>query len=96
MANANKISYGKAGKALTKTFVESSSNISESEAEHLIAKSEQKIKAIKEEQVADEKLLAARQIVKDLNAAYKSALSYEQAKISFLVSKIEEIQSENN
>lgn len=93
MANTNKISYGKANQALSKTFIESNSNISEDEAEHLIVKSEQKLKAIKEEQSADEKLSAARQIVKDLNAGYKSAIAYEQAKISFLLGKIEEIQS---
>jgi hypothetical protein len=90
--NKSKVSYGKATQVLSKTFVEQNSDISEDEAEHLIVKCEQKIKAVKEEQAADEKLTAARQIIKDLNSGYKSVLQYEAAKIQFLLGKIEEIQ----
>lgn len=88
-----KINYGKANSILSKAFVENHANISEDEAEHLIAKAEQKIKAIKEEQANDEKLLAAKQIVKDLNSGYSSVLKMERAKIDFLLGKIEEIDS---
>ena len=51
-----------------------------------------KIKEIEEERAADEKLSAAKQIVKDMNSAYTSAIKYEKAKISFLLEKTQEIQ----
>lgn len=88
-----KINYGKADSILSKAFVENHVNISQDEAEHLIAKSEQKIKSIKEEQANDEKLMAAKQIVKDLNSGYSSVVKMERAKIDYLLSKIEEIDS---
>jgi glucose-6-phosphate-specific signal transduction histidine kinase len=80
-------------KVLSKSFVDNHENVNEDVAADLIVKAEQKIKAIKEERVADERLAQAKQIVKDLNSAYTSALKYEQAKIDFLLEKIEEIQS---
>jgi hypothetical protein len=89
----NKIDYGKANSTLSKAFVENHANISEDEAEHLIAKAEQKIKALKEEQALDEKLTAAKQIIKDLNSGYSSVIKVERAKIDFLLSKINEIES---
>ncbi len=80
-------------KVLSKSFVENHENVTEDTAGELIVKAEQKIKSIEEEKAADEKLAAARQIVKDLNSAYTSAVKYERAKIQFLLDKIEEIQS---
>ena len=80
-------------KVLSKSFVDNHENINEDTASQLIVSSEQKIRQIKEERVADEKLAAARQIVKDLNSAYSAAIKYEQAKIDFLVEKINEIQN---
>ena len=62
-------------------------------AADLIVRAEMKVKEIKEERTADGKLEQAKQIVKDLNGAYTSAIKYEQAKISFLLEKIIEIQS---
>ena len=41
---------------------------------------------------ADENLQAAVQVKKDLEGGYKSAIKYEQAKIQYLLAKIEEIQ----
>ena len=92
MASNGKINRGKAQGILSKTFVENHANISEDEAEHLIARAEQKIKALKEERQNDEKLAAAQQIAKDLNSSYTSAVKYERARIDYLLSKIEEIQ----
>lgn len=92
MAN-NKINYGKASSILSKAFVENHNSISEDEAEHLIAKAEQKIKGLKEEQAGDEKLMAAKQIVKDLNGGYSSVIKVERAKIDFLLGKIQDIES---
>lgn len=80
-------------KVLSKSFVDNHENVNEDVAADLIVKAEQKMRAIKEEKAADEKLAQAKQIVKDLNSAYTSALKYEQAKIDFLVEKIQEIQS---
>lgn len=80
-------------KVLSQSFVENNANISEDQAGELIVKAEQKIKLLEEERANDEKLAAAKQIAKDLNAGYTSAIKYEKAKISFLLEKIEEIQS---
>jgi len=81
-----------AKKALNKSFVDNHENIDEDKAGQLIVLAEQKIKEVQEEKDADEKLTAAKQIVKDINSAYTSAIKYERAKISFLLEKIAEIQ----
>ena len=80
-------------KVLSKSFVDNHENVTEDVAADLIVRAEMKIKEIKEERAADGKLEQAKQIAKDLNGAYNSAIKYEQAKISFLLEKIEEIQS---
>ena len=80
-------------KVLSKSFVDNHENVNEDVASELIVKATQKIREIKEERAADEKLAQAKQIVKDLNSAYTSAIKYEQAKIDFLLEKIAEIQS---
>jgi hypothetical protein len=80
-------------KVLSKSFVENHENVNEDVASELIIRAEQKIREIKEERAADEKLAQAKQIVKDLNSAYTRAIKYEQAKIDFLLEKITEIQS---
>jgi hypothetical protein len=80
-------------KTLSQSFVDNHETVSEDVAADLVVKSTQKIKNIKEERAADEKLMAAKQIAKDLNSAYTSAIKYEEAKIQFLLEKIEEIQS---
>lgn len=80
-------------KALTQSFVDNHENVDLDTASTLIVSAEQKIKGIEEERAADEKLAAAKQITKDLNSAYTSAIKYEKAKIQFLLEKIEEIES---
>jgi len=80
-------------KVLSKSFVDNHENVTEDVAGELIVRAEQKIREIREERNADEKLKAAKDITKDLNSAYTSAIRYEQAKIEFLLEKIEEIQS---
>jgi len=80
-------------KVLSKSFVDNHEDVSEDVAADLIVAAEQKIREIKEEKKADEKLTAAQQIAKDLNSAYNSAIKYERAKIDFLVEKIEEIKA---
>jgi hypothetical protein len=92
MAN-NKVDIGRAKNVLSKAFVENNAHVTPEEAEHLIAKSEMKIKLLREEKLNDDKLNAAKQIVKDLNEGYNSAIKYEKAKIDFLLGKIEEIDS---
>ena len=79
-------------KGLDKSFVDNNEDISEDVAGELIVKSTQKIREMEQERDADEKLAAAKQIVKDLNSAYTSAIKYEKAKINFLLEKIAEIQ----
>ena len=79
-------------KVLSKSFVDNHEDINEDAASQLIIQAEQKIREIEEERSADERLTAAKQIVKDINSAYSSALKYERAKISYLLEKITEIQ----
>ena len=81
-----------AKKVLSKSFVDNHEAVDEDTASTLIVQAEQKIKEIEEEKAADEKLTAAKQIVKDINSAYSSAVKYERAKIQFLLEKINEIQ----
>ena len=80
---------------LSQSFVDNAEGLNEDEATALLVEAEQKIRALKEERNADEKLTAAKNIVKDLGAGYASALSYEKSKISFLLDKIQEIQDGN-
>jgi len=80
-------------KVLSKSFVDNHENVNQDVASDLIVKATQKIREIKEERAADGKLEQARQIVKDLNSAYTAAIKYEQAKIDFLLEKIQEIES---
>lgn len=87
------VNQGKAKKVLSKSFVENHEQVSEDQAADLIVQSELQIRSLEEERSNDDKLNAARQIVKDLGAGYSSAIKYEKAKISFLLEKIEEIQA---
>lgn len=80
-------------KALNKSFIDNNENVNEDFAGEQIVKANQKIKEIEAERDADEKLAAGKQIVKDINSAYTSAIKYERAKINFFLEKIEEIQS---
>lgn len=80
-------------KALSKSFVDNNENVNEDFAGEQIVKANQKIKEIEAERDADEKLQAGKQIVKDINSAYTSAIKYERAKINFFLEKIEEITS---
>lgn len=79
-------------KKLNKSFVDNHENINEDAANDLIVASTKKIKEIEEERGADDKLAAAKQIVKDINSAYTAAIKYEKAKINFCLEKIQEIQ----
>lgn len=83
---------GKAKSILSKTWIENLRDLDESTAAELIVKSEMKIKELKEERQNDDKLNAAKQIVTDLNAGYKSIIDMEAARIAYLLEKIEEIQ----
>lgn len=79
-------------KTLSKSFVDNHENVTEDVAGELIVEANKKIRGIEQERDADEKLAAAKQIVKDINSAYTSAIKYERAKIGFLLDKIQEIQ----
>lgn len=86
------LDLGKAKKILSQTFLEDNSDVNEDVAASLIVKAEQQIKALSDEMTEDEELQAASQIKKDLESGYKTAIKYEQAKIQYLLAKIEEIQ----
>jgi len=83
---------GKARSILSKSFVENVKDVSEDQAAEMVVKAEMKIKELKEEQANDEKLNAAKQITKDLNAGYTSVIRMEEAKIAYLLDQIRAIQ----
>ena len=89
----SKVDSGKAKKILSESFVENHQDLNEDEAQSLVVKALQKIKGLEDDRESDDKLAAARQIKKDLEAGYSSAIQYEKAKISFLLDRIEEIQA---
>ena len=86
------VDLGKAKKILSQAFLENNTAITEDGAAAMVVKSEIQIKALREEMNSDEKLAAAIQITKDLNTGYNNAIRYEEAKIQYLLAKIEEIQ----
>ena len=86
------VDLGKARKILSQSFLDNHDEVNEDEAAHMIVKAEQQIKALFEERETDENLSAAKGVVKDLSAGYNNAIKYEQAKIQFLLAKLEEIQ----
>jgi hypothetical protein len=79
---------------LSKTFVDSVSELSEEEVEQLVVQAEKVIRKITLEKKNDVRLNAAKDLVKDLGGAYSSAISYESAKKSFLMDRLEEIDTE--
>lgn len=87
------INKGKVEKVLSQAFIENCSEINEDDAGTRIVQSEQKIRLLKHEMENDAKLLAAKQVAKDLSAGYNAAIKHEQAKIQYLLDKIEEIQN---
>jgi hypothetical protein len=87
------VDLGKAKKILSQAFLENNDNVNEDDAAAMVVKSEMQIKTLREEMNADEKLAAAVQITKDLKTGYNNAIKYEEAKIQYLLAKIEEIQS---
>jgi hypothetical protein len=76
-------------KLLSETFVSNNLNLSEEEAKTKLIDSQFQIKDLMAEKDADEQLNAAKEIAKDLNAGYSSALAHEKAKIEFLLEVIE-------
>lgn len=92
---AKKISLGKADQVLSKSFVDSVADLAEDELEQLIVKTEQEIRKIKTEKKNDAKLNSAKEIVKDLGAAYSAALAHNEAKKNFLLDKLDELQNDD-
>lgn len=88
------VDLGKAKKILSQTFLEENESIGAEAAAQLIVKAEQSKKSLIEERDTNEHLQAAKQVVKDLSAGYNTAVAYEEAKIRFLLEKLEEIEGE--
>lgn len=83
-----------AKKILSKSFVANHADVPADVAADLIVEATQKIKQIKAEQDADPKLAAALEIVRDLKSGYSSAKKYEEAKIAFLLNRLEELEAD--
>ena len=76
-------------KVLTETWVSEHKGLSEEDAKAKLIESEFEIRAALEEQENHTELQAAKEIVRDLNAGFSSAIKYEKAKIEFLLEQIE-------
>lgn len=76
-------------KILTESWVSQNKGLSEDEAKAKLIESEFEIRAAIEEREGHEQLQAAKEIVKDLNAGFSSAIKYEKAKIEYLLEQIE-------
>lgn len=87
-----KISLGKAEQILSKSFTDNVAELGEDEIEQLVVKCDQEVRKIKAEKKNDPRLQAAKDVVKDLSSAYNSATQYSEAKRSFLLDKLEELQ----
>lgn len=83
----------KSKKELSDVYVSSRVNISEDQAVKELTEAEFAMKHILDEKDNDEHLQSAKNIVKDLNAGYSSAIKHEKAKIDFLLKKIEEARA---
>ena len=83
---------GAAKKHLSSTFIEECREIKEDEVGSLIVQATREISSLKSEMKGDERLEAAKQIVKDLRGAYTSSIKYSQDKIKFLVNKLDELE----
>ena len=86
------VSLGKAKSVLSETFISECADITEDRAMEAIIKAEIEIKALEEERENDDSLNAAKNVAKDLNAGYSSAIKHNKAKIKFLIEKIEAIR----
>ena len=75
-------------KNITKTFIESCSGLHRNELSDLIIEAENAIRGIKEQQKEDLALREAKDVVKDLNSGYNSAIKMEREKIEFLLEKL--------
>jgi len=76
-------------KVLSESWVNQNSSLSEEEAKVKLIESEFEIRNALQERDGHEQLQAAKEIVKDLNAGFSSAIKYEKAKIEFLLEQIE-------
>lgn len=89
-----KLSLGKAEEVLSKSFVDNVKDLTQEELQELVVQCEKTVRKLKLEKKNDDRLNAAKDLVKDLGGAYTSAISYEDAKKSFLMDRIEEIDAE--
>lgn len=76
-------------KVLSESFVSNNKDLTEEEAKNKLIQSQFTIKEINHEKENDDQLNAAKEIVKELNAGYNSAVKHEKAKIQFLLEVIE-------
>ena len=81
-------------KHLNSTFVEENANVNEENAVRLIVEATQEIASLKSQMKGDERLDAAKQIVKDLRESYTSSIKYAQAKVKYLLDKLEDLEDE--
>jgi hypothetical protein len=78
---------------LLDSFVENLRTLTEAELSTIAVNIGLKIKEIKEAKEADEKLKAAKELVRDLGAAYAEATKYETRRLEVVLESIRNLRS---
>lgn len=86
---------GKARTLLDQTFIEDVNDMNEDELASQVIRALIKKKNLTEEMVGDERIQAAKQLVKDLESGYKDSMKMYDAKVGYILDKIKEIQEGN-
>ena len=91
----SQLSMGKARTLLDQTFIEDVNDMNEDELASQVIRALIKKKNLTEEMVGDERIQAAKQLVKDLEGGYKDSMKMYDAKVGYILDKIKEIQEGN-
>lgn len=91
----SQLSMGKARTLLDQTFIEDVNDMNEDELAAQVIRALIRKKSLAEEMVGDERIQAAKQLVKDLESGYKDSMKMYDAKVGYILDKIKEIQEGN-
>lgn len=84
----------KAKQLLSESYVSEMESLSREQLANALVDCEKQLAYVKERFDADEKLTAAKEVVKDLSEGYRAALKYESAKIKAIIDRIKELDGE--
>jgi hypothetical protein len=82
--------------SLSQSFLENVEQMAETELLNAICDASMTIKSVNADKAGDDKLSAAREIVKDLAGAYNECIKYEKTKIKHMLERLEFIRAKND